>query len=131
MSLKIGINSLNETALKEINKIETNQFKIKFSDKTDKLMAGPEILEAFIIGLSGNAAWSMLKALFDILRKHNIKMNPRETELDKIGLIYIGGSASNITVIPQGDNSVLISSKKSSKQLKINGNFEITELDQK
>ena len=127
MSLKIGINNIDDVILNELNKIETHKFKIKLEDKTENLGASSQILEAFLIGLSANFAWDKLKALFNILYTHNIPMNSNDTELNKIGSIYFGDNASDITVIIQNDNSALISSEKSAKKLKIHNNFKITE----
>lgn len=127
MSLKIGINNIDDVVLNELNKIETHEFKIKLEDKTENLGASSQILEAFLIGLSANFAWDRLKALFNILYTHNIPMNSNDTELNKIGSIYFGDNASDITVIIQNDNSALISSEKSAKKLKIHNNFKITE----
>ncbi len=131
MNLKIGVNNFNKATLKELNKLVTPQFKIDFKEKKDNFLSEPEIFEAFIMGLSANVAWDMIKALFNILQKQKIKMNPIKTDLDKIGIIYFEDSASNITIIIQGDNSALISNKKSSKKLKINENFEVIEVDKK
>jgi hypothetical protein len=131
MNLKIGIDNVNDIVLKEIDKIETSKFKIKVIEKKDRFLSEPQILEAFIISLSANVAWDMFKVLFNILNTHNIKMNPANTELNKIGSIYFGDNASDITVIIQNDNSALISSKKNTKKLRINKNFEVTERDEK
>lgn len=131
MNLKIGITNMDETVLKELNKIETHKFKIKLNDKTDNLGAESQILEVFLISLSATVAWDTLKALFNILYANNIQMNSTDTELNKIGSIYFGDGASDITVIIQNDNSALISSEKSAKKLKIHTNFEITERDEK
>ncbi len=124
MKIEIGLNNLNETILEELRKIQTTQFKIGVKGKKEGLIAEPEILQAFLIGLGSSAAWDMLKAMFSILRTYGIKMVSTNTELDKIGSIYIQGP---VTIIQQGDNSLLISNKDNSKKLIIKDNFEIIE----
>lgn len=113
ISLKIGINSIDETVLKEINKIETDKFKIRLNDKTENLGAESQIIENFLIGLSANVAWDMLKTLFNVLYTHNIQMKPIDTELNKIGSIYFEEGTTDITVIIKNDDSVQISNKTS------------------
>lgn len=66
MNLKIGVNNFNKATLKELNKLVTPQFKIDFKEKKDNFLSEPEIFEAFIMGLSANVAWDMIKALFNI-----------------------------------------------------------------
>ena len=127
MKIEIGLNGLNDTVLKELSEIQTTKFKIEAKGKKESLMAEPEILQAFIMGLSTSAAWDMLKTLFSILRTYNIKMVSKNTEYDKIGSIYFGGP---VTIINQGKNSVFISCKNNSKKLIINENFEIVEIDE-